>query len=196
MIDDKRVGAIGTREEEEDQDDTPVPPQSEPPKNEVEDKPVTQVQLKAILENMGKEMTQIVNSIKEAFENVVSQKINANTVEISRVLQEHAVAINNLAGQRSEQPQQQGASKVEDIFQKLTTILDNPFVQKKLGIQVEPVDTELSNLSQLVTLGVKREMVNAYKNSVKKFVRKDLLFQDEVAGAIDIAAEKAVEHGI
>ena len=110
----------------------------------------------------------------------------------------HEEAIKTLAQHMQQNPPaaaQDRAAKLDNLIDTIMKITEIPVVKQKLGLESDPIDNELTNLGQLVTKGIKRQMASAYVGSVKSFTRKGFLFPEETEGIIEQAAEKHV-HGI
>lgn len=173
----------------------PKPPVAIPP----EDRPVTLGQVKEIMKHMGETMTEAVAETKAEIETLVTQKINQSNIEFSRVLNEHAVAINNLAG-AGEQPQAQGqiapaqGGGLQNLIDKINSILEIPIVKQRLGIESDPITAEADHLIEANWTAAKRAFVAQQRDQVKKAFRKGLLFPDEIGDLVE--GSKALQHGV
>ena len=157
---------------------------------------VTKGELKQVLQDMSQQMSESLNKAIESMEDIVSKKINANTAEISKTLNEHANAITSIAQVVQQPPQQTQAQGLKSIISQVLQDPElRPLFLQKVGINpVDPVSEGFGDLAQTLALGAKREVQAAMKLSIRKYLKQGHLFTDEVK---DVIVDKAaVSHGI
>ena len=169
---------------------------SEFTQEQLDAEPVAKGELRVILDDLGKTMSESLNKAIESMETIVSNKINANTAEISRTLNEHANAIQSIAAAiQAPQPQTQAQGIKQLIAEVLQSPDLRPIILQKIGVNpVDPVSEGFGDLAQTLALGAKREVQAAMKLSIRKYLKQGHLFTDEVK---DVIVDKAAtSHGI
>lgn len=158
-----------------------------------EDKPVSQSEFKQVLDQMGKTFTDSMASLTVQFEDIVSKKINANTIEVSKVLEEHAQAINalNARGQTTVGTNTR-KEQLTELIELAKSAGDIPWLKEKLGIGSNPATEKLDQLGQTVALGIQRRSIKALEKIALKQFKSGDLFADEIQSVVDTK----IEHGI
>jgi flagellar hook-basal body complex protein FliE len=169
---------------------------SESKPKKIKEPMVSENKLAEVLSALTTQFDATITELKNSNENMAGE-LRKSTAEFSRILNEHAEAINALAQQRQQNPgqvQTGNSQKLDDLIQKITAITELPFVKSKLGLEdVNPATQRLQSLGETVALGIQRRSIKELEKIALKQIRRGDLFADEVTG---IVTETVTDHGI
>lgn len=167
------------------------------------DKPVvyvTEEMLERVVNGFGSTVEAAIDRMSKTLDDSTTQKINQATIEISRVLNDHAERINAITAVINQKgpaqvatpghPNQGGQRAGTETY--VDKVLDEllPWVRQKLGTESSETDQEINQLITANWQAAKREFVLLQKANLRRSFRKGLVHPEEVEGLIETTANK------